>query len=57
MQRFLVAAATVAALSTSGFAAEVESGIPEGGRIGVYTTVKCGGAEDGVKVGRSLCYT
>lgn len=38
-------------------AAEVESGIEVDGKIGAYRTTKVGGCEDGVKVGKSLCYT
>jgi len=38
-------------------AGEVKSGIPVGGRIGTYQGIKCGGAEDGVRVNQQLCYT
>ena len=38
-------------------AADVESGVEVGGRIGTYSTTKAGGVDDGVKVGKSLCYT
>jgi hypothetical protein len=38
-------------------AAEVESGIGVGSRIGAYTGTKAGGIEDGVNVGAALCYT
>ena len=38
-------------------AGEIKSGVQVGGRVGTYSTTKCAGAEDGVKVGASLCYT
>lgn len=38
-------------------AADVESGVQVGGSIGTYSTTKCGGVEDGVREGASLCYT
>lgn len=38
-------------------AAELKSGIPVGGRIGSYSTTKVCGVADGVKDGKSLCYT
>jgi hypothetical protein len=53
----LLAVAAVMAAATPLIAADVESGIPVGGSIGTYSTTKCGGIEDGVAVGCSLCYT
>ena len=38
-------------------ATELKSGIPVGGRMPRYMAVKCGGGNDGVKLGKSLCYT
>jgi hypothetical protein len=38
-------------------AAELKSGIPIGGGMGKYDATKCGGGEDGVELGDSLCYT
>ena len=38
-------------------AADLTSGIAVDGKIGAYSCTKCGGAEDGVEVGKSLCYT
>ena len=38
-------------------AAEFESGIGVDGKVGVYRTTKVAGCEDGVDVGKSLCYT
>lgn len=35
----------------------IESGVQVGEGLGAYKTTKLGGAEDGVKVGASLCYT
>jgi len=37
--------------------AEVKSGIEVGKSVGTYSTTKCGGIDDGVKEGQSLCYT
>ena len=55
--KFAGAAVIAAALGSALQAEEVKSGIQEGGRVGTYSTTKCAGAEDGVKVGQSLCYT
>jgi hypothetical protein len=38
-------------------AEEPVSGVKVGGSIGSYSGTKCGGIEDGVDVGKSLCYT
>ena len=59
MRLFFVPGAVVMAalVVPAAFAADVESGIEVGGVIEPYTTVKCGGIEDGVPVGDSLCYT
>jgi hypothetical protein len=35
---------------------ELKSGLPVGKSVSPYDVVKCGGAEDGVKVGQKLCY-
>ena len=54
----MLAAATALIVGVSSMdAAELSSGVQVGGRIKAYKTTKCGGAEDGVKVGKSLCYT
>ena len=53
----MLACAAMVAIASPLFAAEIESGVPVGGKIGSYSTTKCGGIEDGVKVGSSLCYT
>jgi len=49
-------AAAVLALAAPTCAAELESGVPVGGSIGAFNVTKCGGAEDGVEIGKSLCY-
>jgi len=38
-------------------AADLQSGIPVGGSMGKYMATKCGGGDDGVELGKSLCYT
>jgi hypothetical protein len=50
-------AALVLTLAAAGHAAELLSGVEVGGKIGAYSTTKCGGIDDGVAVGKSLCYT
>ncbi len=35
----------------------LESGFPVGGRMPKYLATKVAGGEDGIKLGRSLCYT
>jgi hypothetical protein len=37
--------------------AELASGIPVGGSMPKYRATKCGGGDDGVDLGKSLCYT
>ncbi len=49
------AAALVLAMSSYSLAAD--SGIDVGGRIGTYKATKCGGVDDGIDVGRALCFT
>ena len=38
-------------------AGELKSGIPVDGRMAKYKATKCGGGDDGVDLGKSLCYT
>ena len=38
-------------------AAELKSGLQVGDSIVTYTGEKCGGIQDGIAVGRNLCYT
>ena len=35
----------------------LESGFPVGGRMPKYWATKVAGGEDGIKLGKSLCYT
>ncbi len=55
--RWTGAAFVALGLAVCARGAELESGVPVGGKIGTYSTTKCGGADDGVRVGISLCYT
>ena len=34
-----------------------DSGIDVGGKIGTYKATKCGGVDDGIDVGKLLCFT
>lgn len=53
----LGAAVLVLTGASASYAAALESGIPVGGSMPKYDATKCGGGEDGVKLGASLCYT
>jgi hypothetical protein len=59
--QFLLAAGLVGALFMANTATlcagELKSGVEVGGSIASYQTTKCGGIDDGVKTGQSLCYT
>jgi hypothetical protein len=57
MTRVVGTALLVAAGASALWAAGLQSGLPVGGKITPYKAVKCGGAEDGVEFGKSLCYT
>ena len=57
MRAYRTAVVAMLFAATPLLAADVKSGIPVGGRIGTYSTTKCAGAKDGVKEGKSLCYT
>jgi hypothetical protein len=50
-------AALIVASTACANAADFSSGIAVGDGVPTYTTEKCAGAEDGVKVGQKLCYT
>jgi hypothetical protein len=53
-----VAAAMLLCTAASCLRAEgFTSGIPVGDPIGSYSCTKSGGADDGIDVGKSLCYT
>lgn len=54
---FLSLATLVVASAACVRAADFASGIAVGDGVPTYTTEKCGGVEDGVKVGQKLCYT
>ena len=45
------------AMAVASNAADLTSGIEVGGNIGAYSATKCGGIDDGVAGGKSLCYT
>lgn len=49
----LLVCAAASCLRAEGFT----SGIPVGDPIGSYSCTKSGGADDGVDLGKSLCYT
>ena len=51
------AAVLVLAAASAVRAGELKSGIPVGGRMPKYKATKCGGGDDGVELGKSLCYT
>ena len=58
--RFLTVAGGVAMMLACASwlsAEELQSGVEVDGKIGAYRTVKVAGCEDGVKEGKSLCYT
>jgi hypothetical protein len=54
---FAQAALLLAVAVAPAVAEEVKSGVEVGGSITTYSTTKCGGIDDGVKEGASLCYT
>jgi hypothetical protein len=51
------AAALIVMTANSAGAGELKSGIPADGRMVKYKSTKCGGGDDGVELGKSLCYT
>ena len=53
----LSAAALVLTGASALWAAELTSGIPVGGFMPRYMAIKCGGGNDGIDLGTSLCYT
>jgi hypothetical protein len=57
--RYQLAAAVafVGAAATVISAADLSSGIPVGDRVGTYSSTKCAGIDDGIAVGKSLCFT
>ena len=59
MRMFSMAGGAALLMATTSLlsADELQSGIDVDGKIGAYRTTKVAGCEDGVKVGKSLCYT
>ena len=60
MRAFSVVAAALACGTlwvSSGCAEDVTSGVQVGERIGSYKSTKCGGVDDGITVGKTMCYT
>ena len=58
VQVYSVAAVLLACAAASCFSADAPtSGLAVGDSIGSYSCTKSGGADDGVEVGKSLCYT
>ena len=55
--RFAIGAGVIVVLVSVGHGAEFKSGPQVGDGIGAYSTTKCNDADDGVKQGKSLCYT
>ena len=56
--RHVLAAALVGVLWVpASWAGDLKSGIAVGGKISSYKATKCGGIDDGVKTGKTLCYT
>ena len=53
----MTALACVAVWVSSGCADELTSGVEVGERIGSYKSTKCAGVDDGVEIGKSMCYT
>ena len=51
------AAMLLVAGAAAACAADLTSGIAVDGSVPAYKATKCGGADDGVEVGKSLCYT
>ncbi len=54
--RYLSVAVAAIALSTAVCAEDLKCGLDVGGSVGAYKVVKAAGLDDGVKVGKSLCY-
>jgi hypothetical protein len=52
----LSAAAALFALAAAACAAEPSCDLGVGDSVGAYKVVKAGGGDDGVEVGKTLCY-
>lgn len=55
--RIVVSAALVLATAGTSYAAQLKSGIPVDGKVPKYKATKLGGGDDGVELGKPLCYT
>jgi len=51
------AAALLLATVACSHAVDVTSGIDVGSKVGSYKATKCGGPDDGIQVGKALCFT
>jgi hypothetical protein len=51
------AVAIVGAAATVISAGDLTSGLPVGKKVSTYSSTKCGGIDDGIEVGKSLCFT
>ena len=56
-RQLAAAVAIVGAAATVISAGELTSGIAVGEKVGTYTSTKCGGIDDGIAAGKSLCFT
>jgi len=57
MKTVIAISATAILVTATANAAEFKSGFAVGDRLRSYRCVKTAGVEDGVKVGKTLCYT
>lgn len=48
--------ASVLLMTVAAGADDLKSGLQPGQHVPAFNVVKCGGADDGVKVGSELCY-
>jgi hypothetical protein len=55
-RRYLSVAVAAFALTTAACAEDVKCGLGVGDSVGAYKVVKAGGLDDGIEVGKSLCY-
>jgi hypothetical protein len=57
MKTVIAISATALLVTATANAAEFKSGFAVGDRLRSYRCVKTAGVEDGIKVGKKLCYT
>ena len=55
-RKYLSVAVAAFALSAAACAEDAKSGLGVGDSVGAYKVVKAAGLDDGVEVGKSLCY-